>query len=306
MSVLIVDYGMGNLASARRAFEKCGVRTLVSNDPASVATASRVVIPGVGAFAQAMRRLNERGWVDALREDAVEKGVPVLGVCLGMQLLAEVGTEGGDTPGLGLISGRVEKLSPETAAERIPHVGWNEVYPTNSCSLFAGIRSGSDFYFVHSYHLVVDDENLVAARSPYCGGFVSAVKFGRVFGVQFHPEKSAHRECGSYRTSWRSDVLKTRVIPTLLMRDVGLVKGVAFDSWRRVGAPLQAINVFNARGVDELILLDIGATPEGQDPDYELVSTLAEECFVPLTVGGGVRSVEAVTRLLAPVPTRYL
>lgn len=93
-------------------------------------------------------------------------------------------------------------------------------------------------------------------------------------------------------------MLKTRVIPTLLMRDVGLVKGVAFDSWRRVGTPLQAINVFNVRGVDELILLDIGATPEGREPDYDLVSTLAEECFVPLTVGGGVRSIEAVRRLL--------
>lgn len=191
MSVLVVDYGMGNLASARRALEKCGARVVVSDDPASIAGATRVVIPGVGAFAQAMARLNERGWVTALRDDAVGKGIPVLGVCLGMQLLADFGTEGGDTPGLGLVPGRVVKLTATMESERVPHVGWNEVYPRNECPLFSGIPSGSDFYFVHSYHFMTDDESLVVARTPYCGGFASAVRLGSVFGVQFHPEKSA-------------------------------------------------------------------------------------------------------------------
>ena len=158
MSVLVVDYGMGNLASARRALEKCGARVVVSDDPASIADATRVVIPGVGAFAQAMALLNERGWVTALRDDAVGKGIPVLGVCLGMQLLADFGTEGGDTPGLGLVPGRVVKLTATMESERVPHVGWNEVYPRNECPLFSGIPSGSDFYFVHSYHFLADDE----------------------------------------------------------------------------------------------------------------------------------------------------
>lgn len=191
MSVLVVDYGMGNLASARRALEKCGAHVLVSEDPASIAAAARVVIPGVGAFTQAMARLNERGWVTALREDAVGMGIPVLGVCLGMQLLADFGTEGGDTPGLGLIPGRVVKLAATAESERVPHVGWNEVYPQNDCPLFSGIPPGSDFYFVHSYHFRAENEGVVAARTPYCGGFASAVQSGRVFGVQFHPEKSA-------------------------------------------------------------------------------------------------------------------
>jgi glutamine amidotransferase len=192
VSVLIVDYGMGNIASAQRAFEECGARVFVSDDPASLADAERVVIPGVGAFGEAMRRLTSRGWVEPLRQEAGQNGLPVLGVCLGMQLLADLGTEGGsETPGLGLVRGQVHRLSSTDVQERIPHVGWNEVRPVAANNLFSQVPSGSDFYFVHSYHFVVADPGSVIATTPYCGEFVSAVASGNTFGVQFHPEKSS-------------------------------------------------------------------------------------------------------------------
>jgi imidazole glycerol-phosphate synthase subunit HisH len=190
MTVLIVDYGMGNIASARRAIEECGGRVIVSADPADLANADRVVVPGVGAFPLAMQRLCAAGWDEALRSAVQDDGLPLLGICLGMQLLADEGDEVSQTKGLGLISGRVEKLSPPDQAERVPHVGWNEVDHRNS-SLFASIPSGADFYFVHSYCFVPSGADTVLATTPYAGGFVSAVGRGRVAGVQFHPEKSS-------------------------------------------------------------------------------------------------------------------
>jgi glutamine amidotransferase len=145
------------------------------------------VLPGVGAFDDAMRRLTASGMADALRAEVVQAGRPFLGVCLGMQLMAEVGEEGIGACGLGFIGGRVERFVPVNG-ERIPHMGWNEVTSTNESPLFAGIPAASDFYFVHSYHLTRTTSDI--AKTPYCGGFVSAVQRDHLFGVQFHPEKS--------------------------------------------------------------------------------------------------------------------
>jgi imidazole glycerol-phosphate synthase subunit HisH len=190
MSVLIVDYGMGNLGSARRSFEECGATIRVSDDPKSIAQAERIVIPGVGAFSEAMQRIRDMGWYGSLRRAALEERVPVLGICLGMQLLADGGEEGGETEGLGLISGRVRRLD-NIGGERLPHAGWNEVYPRKECALFKDVSPGTDFYFVHSYHFVPDNPENLAATTPYCGDFASAVSAGNVLGVQFHPEKSS-------------------------------------------------------------------------------------------------------------------
>lgn len=191
MSVLIIDYGMGNLASVRRAFEEAGAHVFISNDPSDMADAERLVLPGVGAFYDAMEALREKGWDKAIKQAALKDGLPVLGICLGMQLLAEMGTEGGETQGLGLIPGRVIRLEPVHGKERIPHVGWNEVHFQGPHSLFDGIEKGTDFYFVHSYHFVPHDKENALAITPYCGSFVSVVGRGTVLGTQFHPEKSS-------------------------------------------------------------------------------------------------------------------
>ena len=191
MSVLIIDYGMGNLASVRRAFEECGAREVtLSEDPDDLEKASSFVLQGVGAFADGMANLRQRGWVSAIHR-AVEDGIPMLGICLGMQLLADRGNEGGAQEGLGIVPGEVQRLNPDTSATRIPHVGWNEVHEMKPSTLFDGIPSGTDFYFVHSYHLIPSQQDSVVATTPYCNRFVSAVQVRQVFGVQFHPEKSS-------------------------------------------------------------------------------------------------------------------
>lgn len=188
--VAVLRYGMGNTDSVMRAIEECGARAIVTDRPEDLARATHVVLPGVGAFPDGSRHIRERGLDQAIREQSVDRGIPLLGVCLGMQLLASLGEEGGHTEGLGLVPGVVRRLEPDSPEVRLPHVGWNEVSLAQESPLFAGIADGTDFYFVHGYHLVADDAGSVVARTPYCGGFTSVVSRGSVHGVQFHPEKS--------------------------------------------------------------------------------------------------------------------
>lgn len=187
--VIVVDYGVCNLDSVRRSLEECGATVDVSDDPAALSHADRILLPGVGAFSVGMRQLADRGLDEALVREA-QAGAPVLGICLGMQLLATKGTEAGGADGLGLVPATVERLEPTVSDPRIPHVGWNEVTPVEGHPLFTGIHPRTDFYFVHSYHICCDDPASVAATTPYVGGFTSAVTRGSVHGVQFHPEKS--------------------------------------------------------------------------------------------------------------------
>ena len=188
--IVIIDYGMGNLDSIARAVEECGASPFVTNDFRDLADASSIIMPGVGAFPDGMKSICEHGLDKALKKEVIERGTPFLGICLGMQLLAEKGMEEGETEGLGWIEGEVIKLKPDEPGTKVPHIGWNEVFPSRASPLFKDIPSGKDFYFVHSYHFVCKKKEDVLARTSYCGSFVSAVGRGNIYGVQFHPEKS--------------------------------------------------------------------------------------------------------------------
>lgn len=189
-NVILIDYGMGNLDSVRRAVEECGGRVALSKTPSDLSAATHLILPGVGAFGAGMAGLAVRGLIEPMRTMVFERQVPFLGICLGMQLLATSGEEGGNHAGLGWIPGVVRLLKPAVPAERVPHVGWNEVHENCPSRLFEGIPSGKDFYFVHSYHFVCDDPKDRLAVTPYAGTFTAAVERGNIFGVQFHPEKS--------------------------------------------------------------------------------------------------------------------
>jgi imidazole glycerol-phosphate synthase subunit HisH len=188
--IVIIDYGMGNLGSVQRALEECGANCAVSSNPKDLTEATHIILPGVGAFTEGMAQLHQRGWVTAIREVVIDNRIPLLGICLGMQLLADLGHEGGNTPGLGLIPGEVCLLEPTSPKERIPHVGWNEITKVGINPLFMDIPDGSDFYYVHSYHFKAANSSDIIASTAYCGEFIAAVARDNVFGVQFHPEKS--------------------------------------------------------------------------------------------------------------------
>ena len=191
MKVAVIDYGLGNLGSVRRAIAELGAEPVLAASPDALKGADRVIRPGVGSFADGMSLLNARGWVGAIRDEAA-KGKPVLGICLGMQLLASRGTEGGDNEGLDLIGGEVVALRDLGCELRIPHVGWNEVAVKNGASkILGGIPGGTDFYFVHSYAFTPKDPGDVLATTTYGATIAAVVGRGSVAGTQFHPEKSS-------------------------------------------------------------------------------------------------------------------
>lgn len=189
-NTIIIDYGMGNLDSVRRALEECGATVKISDNADEIQSASHLVLPGVGSFNAGMENLRNRGLIEVITKQVKIKKTPFLGICLGMQLLADKGFEGGETAGLGLVSGEVRLLKSQNAGERIPHVGWDGVVWTRENTLSKNIISGKDFYFVHSFHFVCSGQENIIGVTKYADGFVSAVQNNNIFGVQFHPEKS--------------------------------------------------------------------------------------------------------------------
>ncbi|MET3897680.1 glutamine amidotransferase [Devosia sp. UYZn731] len=195
--VTIIDYGSGNLRSAANAFERQAALMdnppgiLVTADPEKVRVADRIVLPGVGAFADCAAGLNAvPGMRDVLEERVIRAGTPFLGICVGMQLLATEGREKAITPGLGWIEGAVVHLTPSNPSLKIPHMGWNTLAIQKAHALLAGIPEGLHAYFVHSYHLHTDRPGLTIATTDYGGPVTAIVGRDNIFGTQFHPEKS--------------------------------------------------------------------------------------------------------------------
>jgi imidazole glycerol-phosphate synthase subunit HisH len=181
---------MGNLGSVKKAVETLGGEVFFANNPKESLSADKLILPGVGSFAQGMDNLNQLHWTEFINNFALS-GKFILGICLGMQLLSTIGEEGGITNGLNLISGKVIRLDKFGCEMRIPHVGWNEVNILNNKSIFSKIPEGSDFYFVHSYGFQVDDEKNLIASSPYQIQVPAVIQKENIIGCQFHPEKSS-------------------------------------------------------------------------------------------------------------------
>ena len=188
--IVVVDYGSGNVRSVVNALAAAGADARVSGRVEDLRTAERIVLPGVGAFADCMRNLVGAGLVETLDEEVRGKGKPFLGICVGMQLLAREGHENGVHTGLGWLPGAVTRFTVEDKGLKVPHVGWNEVVATRPGVLLRGIKERSTFYFVHSYHFVCEQPDAVTAACDYGVPFTAAVEHGNIFGTQFHPEKS--------------------------------------------------------------------------------------------------------------------
>jgi len=186
--IVIVDYGMANLRSVQKAFEKVGHPALVSGDPNRVAEADKVVLPGVGAFRDAIARLREAR-LDEPIVGHVRAGKPFLGICLGLQLLFDRSFEDGEYQGLGLLAGDVVRF-PDVPGLKVPHMGWNQLAFPRNCPLFRGLEDGASVYFVHSYYPQPTDPAVVAATADYPTPFAAAVWRDNVMATQFHPEKS--------------------------------------------------------------------------------------------------------------------
>ncbi len=184
----IINYGIGNLTSVQSALQQMKAESFLIETVDGFDRASHVILPGVGAFAQGMENLHQRGFVSAIHERVVKKEKPLLGICLGMQLLGSIGYEFGETSGLGVIPGKVLKM--EVGGLRLPHVGWNDLSITRPNSVITQEFQNQAVYFVHSYHLVTEHPEDTCATSDYGTAFTACVARGKTFGAQFHPEKS--------------------------------------------------------------------------------------------------------------------
>lgn len=187
--IAIIDYDAGNIRSVEKALLSLGGQVIITGDAEEILSADKVVLPGVGAFGDAMENIRERG-LETVIHDVTESGKPFLGICLGLQLLFERSEEAPGVEGLGILKGEILKI-PETEGMKIPHMGWNSLHLQNGGKLFEGIQEQSYVYFVHSYYLKAEDERTVKATTEYCTHIHASVERENVFACQFHPEKSS-------------------------------------------------------------------------------------------------------------------
>lgn len=191
--IALVDYGAGNLRSVAKALERSELDPVVTGDPSVVRSTDGVLLPGVGAFRDAVTSLTRAGLVDAIRDVTLHQSRPYLGICFGLQLLFDEGEEHGTTPGLGILEGKVSRFPEKDESGeplRVPHIGWNEVRFSGDHPMIRALPERDIYYFVHSYRPVPDDPEIIVGRADYGGEFAAAVARGNIFAVQFHPEKS--------------------------------------------------------------------------------------------------------------------
>ena len=194
MNVTIVDYNSGNISSVINSFNEVAkdkVKIEVTSNLDSIKTSDKVVLPGQGSFKSCIDRLNSiDGLIDTLREFVIENKKPILGICVGLQMFADIGYEETETKGLGWISGKVSKIDNKNGKYKLPHIGWNQINIVKESNIFKDIENNSHMYFVHSYEFVPEDKNVVSATTDYSSNIVCSVEKENIFGTQFHPEKS--------------------------------------------------------------------------------------------------------------------
>jgi glutamine amidotransferase/cyclase len=309
--ITLLDYGAGNVRSVMNAIESLGERIEKAECADDIVTAEKLIFPGVGAFGSMMRILREKKFIDPLKA-YIASGRPFLGICLGMHALFEFGEESHGTQGMGIFKGRVERFKTDLA---VPHIGWNGIRVRQPSRIFDGLRGDEKFYFVHSYHVVPADQNIILTTTDYGYEFVSAVQRGNIIGTQYHPEKSGAAGLRLLKNflgteipavkvgqSTRQTRLAKRIIACLDVRandrnDLVVTKGDQYDvrergEVRNLGKPVELARRYYEEGADEITFLNITGFrdfPLQDIPMLEVLKQTSRCVFVPLTIGGGIR-----------------
>jgi glutamine amidotransferase/cyclase len=309
--IALLDYGAGNVRSVINAIESLGEKVKVVATAEDILSAEKLVFPGVGAFGSMIHILNAKNYVEPLKT-YLHSGRPFLGICLGLQALFENSEEAPDVKGLGFISGSVKRFAIDLS---VPHIGWNGVNVKQPSQIFSGLGGNEKFYFVHSYHVVPDDNATVLSTTDYGCEFVSSIQIGNVIATQFHPEKSGSvglqilrnfLEAGVERfrsvQASESTRLAKRIIACLDVRsndqgDLVVTKGDQYDvrengTVRNLGKPVDLARRYYKEGADEITFLNITGFrdfPLEDMPMLEVLRQTSKNVFVPLTIGGGIR-----------------
>ena len=319
MDIVIIKYGAGNIGSIVNMFRKMGLRVAATCNFDIIASATHLILPGIGSFDASMKKLQESGVIKVLEAKVLQDKTPILGICLGMQLLTN-SSEEGTLPGLGWIDAETRRFHFDDSSDdcgnlRLPHMQWNEVKANEGEFLFGGYDGVPRYYFMHSYHIRCRNPSISIGKTMHGYEFTSAVRSENIMGVQFHPEKShwfgmkflenfvakaemprGFRKTKTYAVS--KSMKRTRVIPSLLLKHQGFYKTKAFQNPVYLGDPINIMKIFNDKKVDEICVLDIGATMEGSEPQLRYLMELAGECFVPLAYGGGITKMQQVQKLI--------
>ncbi|PQP35402.1 imidazole glycerol phosphate synthase HisHF [Desulfobacteraceae bacterium SEEP-SAG9] len=309
--IALLDYGAGNVRSVINAIENLGESVKVLSSGDDIASAEKLVFPGVGNFGSMMRILDGKGYIDPLKA-YLRSGKPFLGICLGLQALFEKSDEAPGQKGLGLIPGYVKRFDVDLA---VPHIGWNGICIKQPSRVFNGLRGDEKFYFVHSYHVVPEDDAVVLTTTDYGYAFVSAIQQGNIVATQFHPEKSGgigltllknflasgNEAVTPPHVSNRTRLAK-RIVACLDVRsndqgDLVVTKGDQYDvrengNVRNLGRPVDLAGRYYQEGADEITFLNITGFrdfPLEDMPMLEILRQTSKNVFVPLTIGGGIR-----------------
>ncbi len=309
--ITLLDYGAGNVRSVINAIESLGETVKVVARPEDITAAEKLVFPGVGAFGNMMRILHAKQYVDPLKA-YLAADRPFLGICLGLQALFERSEEAENIEGLGVVAGSVKRFAIDLS---VPHIGWNGLNFKQPSRIFAGLEGDEKFYFVHSYHVVTDDEGVVLTTTDYGCEFVSSIKKGNIIATQFHPEKSGRDglrvlqnflDAGVHKTlpptATGGTRLARRIIACLDVRaddngNLVVTKGDQYDvrhkgAVRNLGRPVELARRYYAEGADEITFLNITGFrqfPLKDMPMLEVLRQTSRNVFVPLTIGGGIR-----------------
>jgi imidazole glycerol-phosphate synthase subunit HisF len=308
--IAVLDYGMGNRRSVEKALEHVKASVVVTREERELRAVDGIVIVGVGAYPEAMRRMAP---FRQLLSERHAEGTPMLGICLGLQLFFEGSDEHEGARGFGFLEGDVSRM--RSAGARLPHIGWSRVRWEQSSELLEDLPDECAFYHVHSYVATPRDSGVVVGTTEYGERFASAVQHGSLFGVQFHPEKSSKdgltllrnfaNVCVGKAARVRPPVaqdpqpgLLKRIVPCLDVDGGRVVKGTNFIDLRDAGDPVERAQFYDHEGADEIAFLDISATHEKRSTIAELAKEAVSKVFVPITIGGGIRTVDDAQTVL--------
>lgn len=290
MIIGIINNSLGNIGSVSSAFKFYKNDVKLIQYPKELDEVDVIVLAGVGNFERGMITLKELDLLDKLNEEVLINKKPILGICLGMQLFTDISYENGKNKGFGWVEGEVIKI--ENIDVKVPHIGWEEIKPFD-IPLFNNMHYNY-FYFMHSYHFIPKDKDLIIATTNYGGlEMVAALRKENIIGVQFHPEKSQGDGLRFFKKLHRGDKMyPRRIIPVFLLKGGRLVKGTNFKNFTDVGDPLSQAMIYDAQGADEIIVLDITASNEGRLIDTRIINNLIKNCRLPIGAGGGIKKLK--------------